>query len=143
MNEQEYGKAVAFDRFCKKVMKNETKDFYSEINSRQEHEVLYSEMTEQELNGLYSYDTYSSDYDVFTVLDFDIIIRDPMLAKALSALSDKKRNIILLHFYVGYTDKEIGEILSLMRATVQYNRNSGLNFLRRYIKDIKEKGASP
>lgn len=143
MNEQEYGKAVAFDRYCKKVMKNETKDFYSEMNSRQEHEVLYSEMTEQELNGLYSYDTYSSDYDVFTVLDFDIIIRDAMLAKALSALSDKKRNIILLSFYAGYTDKEIGEILSLMRATVQYNRNSGLKFLRRYIKDIKEKGASP
>lgn len=143
MNEQEYGKAVAFDRFCKKIMKNETKDFYSEMNSRQEHEVLYSEMTEQELNGLYSYDTYSSDYDVFTVLDFVIIVRDALLAKALSALSDKKRNIILLHFYAGYTDKEIGEILSLMRATVQYNRNSGLKFLRRYIKDIKEKGASP
>ena len=143
MNEQEYGKAVAFDRFCKKIMKNETKDFYSEMNKRREHEVLYSEMTERELNGLYSYDTYSSDYDVFTVLDFDIIIRDAALAKALSALSDKKRNIILLSFYAGYTDREIGEILSLMRATVQYNRKSGIKFLRQYIKKINEKGSSP
>ena len=143
MNEREYRKAVAFDSYCKKIIKNETKDYYSELKKRQVNEVLFSELSEWELNKLYTYDTYDTDFVFFSVLGFDIFIRDCCLADALSALPERKRNIILLSYCVGLTDEEIGRKLSLIRATVQYNRTSGIKFLRRYINEMKERGASP
>lgn len=51
-----------------------------------------------------------------------ITIKDAKLASVLSALPNKKREIVLLSFFLEMTDKEIADKLNMVRSTVQYRR---------------------
>lgn len=143
MNQYEHGKALAFDSYCKKIMRNETRKFYREIKRLQGNEILFSELAERELRQLYTYDTYFSLGHSFQALNYKIVIRDDLLADALTVLSEQDRTIVLLSYFARMTDKEIGNKLSLIRATVQYRRNSALRKLRKHIKSAQNGIRSP
>lgn len=57
----------------------------------------------------------------------------------MSALSTRRRAIVLLSYYLGLTDREIGEMIGLERANVQYHRKQALKELRNM---MDEKGES-
>ena len=48
----------AFNGFCKRTLKNEAINAHREIKRRQLQEVSFSDLTPQEENQLYIYDTY-------------------------------------------------------------------------------------
>lgn len=64
------------------------------------------------------------------MLDLDIAVKGDGLYQALNKLSEPYRHIILLSYFAGMTDKQIGEKLVLHRATVQYKRISALKLLK-------------
>lgn len=129
----ENGKIYAFDCYCKRVMKNETKKFYNELYNQTSREVLYSDLSLSELNQLYTYDTYFKNDNSFNVCGYCIYVCNDYLADAFNELSEQARDIILLYYFIGLTDNEIGKRLSLSRATVQYRRQRALRLLRKYI----------
>ena len=53
--------------------------------------------------------------DIFSikVMGFDIIIKNMLIAEAVLSLTEKGRNIVLMSFFLGMTDKEIGKMLHL------------------------------
>ena len=134
MSNNKNGKVLAFDSYCKKIMRNETRSFYRELE-RQQARVLFSELSQNDLKQLYTYDTYFAPTRLFSVFEYKIVIQNDVLADAVSLLSEQQKNIILLAYFVGMTDRQIGEKLLLIRATVQYKRNSALRKLRQYIGD--------
>lgn len=75
------------------------------------------------------------DHDLFQVLEYDIGIKDELLGEALSNLTDEKRDIILLSYFLDMTDKEIAEALHLVRSTVQYKRTTALKELKRRLEE--------
>ncbi len=130
-------KQHAFDCFCKRMLKNEMRDYYSELNKRRKHEVLFSELSATELQELCAYDNYFADGHSFDVLKEQIIVTDNNIAEALAALPQNKRDIILLSYFLDMNDGEIGKKLNLVRSTVQYRRTSILKELK---KIMEEKG---
>ena len=50
----------------------------------------------------------------------------------------KKRNIILLHYFMDMSDVEIAELLNLNRSTVYRHRISGLAMIKEFMKECKE-----
>jgi len=52
------------------------------------------------------------------------------LAQALEDLSDEKRDIILLSYFLDMTDQEIADKLDAVRRTVQYKRARALEEMR-------------
>ena len=56
-------------------------------------------------------------------------------AEALRTLPEDKRTIILLHYFSGMTDVEIGKKFGIPRSTVQYRRTSTFEQLRRYLEE--------
>lgn len=127
-------KQQAFDCFCKRIIKNEMYDYYNEINRFRKHEKIFSELSENELKKLYKCDTYFIDEHIFHILDNDVIVNDSQIAKALMNLSEYKREIILLSYFLNMSDGEIGEQLNLVRSTVQYRRNRILKELRKFME---------
>ena len=59
---------------------------------------------------------------------------DELIAGALRNLPERKRDIILLSYFLELSDGEIGKKLNLIRATVQYQRTSTLRELRKMIE---------
>ena len=123
-------KEYAFDCYCKRVIKNEARKYYNELNRQRNHEILFCDITEQERRQLFTYDSYFTYDSTFNVLEYRIALYDDCLADALNLLSSQLRDIILLYYFVGLTDKEIGQRLSVLRATVQYRRKSALKLLK-------------
>lgn len=82
-------------------------------------------------------DTYFTDPHFFAVVDCVIPISNPELGCALSALSEEKREIILLTCCLGLPDRVVAERLSLVRRTVAYKRAKALQELSERLKDAE------
>ena len=76
-------------------------------------------MTEAELNKLSVTDEYSQEHFCFQVLGYDVEIRDMLLAEALQTLTEKKRNVILLSYFMEMSDAEIAREMNLV--VLEYN----------------------
>lgn len=125
-----------FDSFCKTLLKNETIDYEREKNNRLKHEVSFSELTQEEWGCLNTMDEYISESEVFHVFDYDIEVKDELIGKALKCLPEKKRNIILLSFFMDMTDTEIAKYMQLVRSTIHHHRTSSLQSLKRIMEEI-------
>lgn len=123
-----------FDSFCKKVLREEYRDCLHSALRRPDHEISFSKLSPQHLKQLYIMDEYPSDNQYFSVLGYDIAVRDDLLGKALMALPERKRDIILLSYFLDITDREIGETLQMLRSTVQHQRTSSLKQLKKLLE---------
>jgi len=129
-------KQSAFDSFCKKVLRNEARDFFNEVKRLRGKEVFVSELSERELGQLATTDMYFTTEQVFNVHGFDVVVTSESMAAALRNLPQRKRDIILLYYFLDLSDGEIGERLNLVRSTVQYQRTSILRELKKMIEGV-------
>lgn len=132
-NRTEWQKRCTFNGFCKKVLKNEAIDAIRENRTRRKHEVVFSELTPQEENQLYTYDHYFAEEMGFQVAGKWITAK--LLADALHTLPEEKRQAVLLYYFFDMSDVEIAEFMKIPRSTVQYRRTSSFELLKRYLEE--------
>ncbi|HHQ8673591.1 TPA: hypothetical protein ACSVQN_001053 [Clostridioides difficile] len=100
----------------------------------------FAEIMDDLLNSIGTEDTYSTDYvAVFEVCGEKVSIEDEQLARALKAIEERKRNIVLQYFFIGDTDTYIGKMLDCSRANVTKCRIQTLDKLKQLIEEEKEK----
>ena len=126
-----------FDSFCKTLLKNEMIDYERERSYRLKHEVSFSELTLEELSRMTNTDEYIVESEVFRVLDYDVEVKDELIGEALKYLPEKKRNVILLSFFMDMTDTEIAKHMNLVRSTIHHHRVSSLQALKKIMEGIK------
>lgn len=131
-----------FDSFCKKVLREEARDYLKQIAWRSEHEVSLSELSEEQINQAYILDEYPSDYTQFEVRGYSVTVHDDRLVQALMGLADEKRDIVLLAYFLDMTDQEIAEKLNSVRSTIQYKRTSSLKEMKRRLEVEEDGGQS-
>jgi RNA polymerase sigma factor (sigma-70 family) len=127
-----------FDSFCRKILREEARDYIRELSRLAEHEVSLSELSEEQMERLYVMDEYPSEQHCFDVQGYHVMIRDDRLAEALSSLSDEKRDIVLLAYCLDMSDREIGEKLNMVRCTVQRRRTSSIAEMRKRMGDTSD-----
>ena len=124
-----------FDAFCKKVLRNEARDCYRQIKHRREKEILLSELPDSILSQIESWDDDITQHYVFVACDELVIIKNGWIGQYLEELPQQQRQIILLSYYVGYSDREIGKMFGLPKSTVQYRRNATLLELKEKMEE--------
>ena len=102
-----------YDALAKKTLVGEAKSHRRTLAKRAAREVTFSDLSESELAQLFTTDEYESDYFRFQVSGFDVLVKNELLAEALNALPERKRDIILLSYFLDMSDAEIGELLML------------------------------
>ena len=90
-----------FDRFCQKILHDEKVDYIREQEYRKQH-------------------------DHFQVLGYDIAVKDTLIAEALKELSDRKRNVILLSYFMEMSDSDIAKEMQLVRETIYLHRKGSI-----------------
>lgn len=126
-----------FDSFCRKVLREESRNLkmqYARRAERVEREAALSQLSEKQLQGFSTEDRYPSDVICFEVGRHCVSVQDERLADALSQLSEEKRDIILLAYFLDMNDREIGEKLAMVRRTVQRRRTSTLCELKKRLE---------
>lgn len=84
--------------------------------------MMLSELSEKTLSQLYTIDEYDMENDCFQVLGYDITVKDDLIAEALQALTEKKRNVILLSYFMDMNDTEIAKEMNLVCSTIYEHR---------------------
>lgn len=127
-----------FDSFCKKVLREEARDYIREIKRLAERTVSFSELSEEQMSQLNMTDEYPSELTRFDVQGYSIGIKDDRLAEALASLTEERRDIVLLSFFLDMTDQEIADKLNSVRSTVQYKRTSSLKEIRKRMEVLED-----
>ena len=130
-----------FDSICRKVLRDESRNYKKQLARRAEKEISLSELSEAELGQFCAMDEYPSDSTYFDVLEYRVSVKDERLAEALSALPSKKRDVILLSYFLDMNDTEIAEKLKVTGAAIHYRQTSSLKELKLRL-EVKEDGQS-
>ena len=135
MTDKEDKTVRQFVLFCRAALMYEKKNYYNEQRNRAERET-YMEMLSLRQSEMIEkiFDTYHADY--FSVMGYEIGIIDGDLAQALRELPDKKIQIVLLYYFVGLSDREIGEIYGTGRSTIWDQRNNAIKKLRLLMEEM-------
>ena len=119
-----------FGGFCTRVLKNEANRIHNEYARQREIEKSLDAVTPEELEQIAVMDQYFQDDHVFEVLGKQVVVTGDLLADAIAKLPDRKRDIILLTYFLGLTDREISKYLNIVHQTVSKNRIRILKELR-------------
>ena len=135
MNPQPHEEHIqhTFDAFCKKVLRNEARDYLDELARKRSREIPLSELPVEVMAQLSAYDRYFAEETAFCILGCTVYVNDPDLAKAINALPKDKQDIILLFNFLEMSDYEIAGKLNQLRRTVTYRRTSTLKLLKELI----------
>ena len=80
-----------FDAFCKKVLRCEARTIYRQIARLADYEISLTEFYEDGANLFSFEDEYDLGNQRFSVLGFDVAIKNELLAEALRLLPEQRR----------------------------------------------------
>ena len=86
-----------YDAFCKAVLRNEAKSYWSEMAHRREREKSLDALTQEEMDKLSVVDDYPSDSYVFSSYGYDLLIDNELVAEAFASLPEQEQSILILH----------------------------------------------
>lgn len=124
-----------FHRLCQLALDGEAADYFRHLEYRANYKVNFSDMTEQELNSIFVVDEYNLNNSHFQVLGYDIEVKDTLLVEALQALTEKKRNVVLLSYFLEMTDVEIARKMNLVHSTIREHRIRSLELLKKLMEE--------
>ena len=134
LNTYEEKVSQCFDSYCKSVLKRSALEYRAILRRLAEREVEFSALTAKELNSLIATDKYFADEQDFRVLDQSVSISESDLASALSLLPAEKREIVIMSYIFGMSDREIAEKMKMARRTVAYQRTTSLQKLKKILE---------
>lgn len=122
-------------------MHNEACNYYRDRKRKIQHEISFEYLQENTPFAPHSIDEYFILQDkptAFAVNSQTIIAGNEKLAKALMCLSERRREIILMRYYLQLRDKQIAALLRKPRTTINYQRNAALKQLRKEMEKMND-----
>ena len=122
-----------FGGFCVRVLKNEANNIHREHARLRDREKSLDDLNAAELEQTTTTDQYCMGEHVFEVLGLPVVVAGDLLAEAIAYLPEDKRNVILLSYFLGLSDRKISEQIGISRQAVTRRRNNALKELREYL----------
>ena len=124
----------AFHAFCKIVLRHEAMNAWRDLKRKEEREISLDYLMSETPFEPFTTDNYFEQYDkptIFVVKGQEIIIASERLADALAKLPEQRRAVLLMYFFLGYTDTEVGKEYGRSRSTANYWKCAALKQLRK------------
>lgn len=142
MNSEQYREHIerTFNAFCKIVLYHAALNAYKKIRRKQQFEVSLDYLREFDFEPVTTTDEYFVRYDMptaFIIRGKTVIVESEQLAAALMNLPKKRREVLFLRYYLGYSDEEIGKICGISRSTVFRRRKKALRFIRKEMEALE------
>ena len=135
-SDQEMLEINTFKSLIHKAVRFEYASWCKERDKKRAREIsLDSGVIDKAVSELVQYDEYAFEFYVISEVDQEFYFRNESLAKALCALDEVNRRIILKYFFMDMTDREIGEQMELNLHTVTMKRERSLKKLWRLLSE--------
>lgn len=122
-----------FNAFCRTVLYHAAIHICRKLRKKQQYEVSLDNLEEIHFEPERTQETYTA----FRFRGAEIPIENEQLACALLKLPEKRREILFLRFFLGYSDVEIGKMYGRCRTTIFRRRKAALRLLRKEIEALK------
>lgn len=126
-----------FESCLKKIIRSVVKDYRKELKRRKNREISFSELPEIIVEKMSVMDDYDTDYTIFNVCGMDIRVLDDELAEALKKLPERKRNTLLMYYFLEMTENEIANFQNITQSGVFRNRHHALETMKKILKEEK------
>ncbi|MFR0754598.1 MAG: RNA polymerase sigma factor [Ruminococcus sp.] len=126
---------IQFNALMITIIKCTVKSKKRQFSRRSKREILFCELSDMKNIECQTEENYSCDYISFEVLNFTLQISNEKLAVALYKLSNKERDVILLHYFQSMSDQEIAELYHVSRSAIYRRRSNGLKKLKALLKE--------
>jgi RNA polymerase sigma factor (sigma-70 family) len=123
-----------FGGFCTSVLKNEANRIRKEYAKQRNVETPWVELAQKELALVSTTDQHFMGEHIFEVQSLPVVVTGDLLAEAIAHLPERKREVILLAYFLGMNDREISEQLHVVRQTISKRRLVSLKELRKYLE---------
>ena len=142
MNSEQYREHIerTFNAFCKIVLYHAALGAYKKIRKKQQFEVSLDYLREFDFEPVTTTDECFVKYDMpttFIVRGKAVIVESELLAAALLRLPEKRREVLLFRYYLGYSDEEIGKICGISRSAVFRRRKKALHLMRKEMEALE------
>ena len=143
MNSEQYLEHIehTFNAFCKIVLYHAALGAYKKIRKKQQFEVSLDYLREFDFEPVTTTDEYFVKYDVptvFTIRGETVIVESEQLAAVLLRLPEKRREVLFLRYYLGYSDEKIGRLFGVCRSTIFHKRKMALRLLRKEMEALED-----
>ena len=142
MNSEQYREHIerTFNAFCKIVLYHAALGVYKKLRKKQQFEVSLDYLREFDFEPVTTTDEYFVKYNVpisFTVRGKTVIVESEQLTAALLRLPEKRREVLFLRYYLGYSDTKIGKLFGVCRSTIFHRRKRALHLLRQEMEALE------
>lgn len=126
-----------FDYICKRAMEDERKDYYKYLSRLSKHEISFSDVGDHIVSQFFTLDNRNetTDFQICTLNGITVGIEHDLLSEALRELAERKREILLMYYFMDMSDSEIAELLKLNHSTVYRHRTSGLDYIKKFMEE--------
>ena len=144
MNSEQYREHIerTFNAFCKIVLYHAALGIYKKIRRKQQFEVSLDYLREFDFEPIATTDEYFVKYDMptaFTVRGETVIVESEQLAAALLRLPEKRREVLFLRYYLGYSDDGNQEgCAALAEAQSSADEKWSLRFMRKELEALED-----
>lgn len=137
MKPSEFQKTIQcqFDCLTKRVVKGTVKNYEKELSRRSQKEIPFCELPEMTVESFSTFDEYCMDKNIFHICDTEIRVLDEQLFSILEKLPEKKRDVILMFYFLGMSDTEIAKSLKMSRIASFKSRKQSLDTMRGILKE--------
>lgn len=111
------------------------KDYQQGLKRRKDKEIPFCELPEIFVENFAVWDDYETDYTIFSVCGIDIRVLDDELAEALKKLPERKRNTLLMYYFLEMTESEIANLQKITQSGVFRNRHHALETMKKILKE--------
>ena len=126
----------SFDAFCKKVIRNEAINIHKRLTALAEREQPLSALSNADLTALCCEDTYRPYQKTYYVQGRPIRVYDPDLGEILQFLTPQRRDVILLYFFLDYSDADIARLLRISSPAVSARKTVALRKLKELLEGM-------
>ena len=127
-----------FESCLKKVVRHIVKDYQQGLKRRKDKEIPFCELPEIFVENFAVWDDYETDYTIFSVCGIDIRVLDDELAEALKKLPERKRNTLLMYYFLEMTESEIANLQKITQSGVFRNRHHALETMKKILKEKRK-----
>ena len=120
MNPLDFRIVQMFDSFCKTVIRNEAR-----------YQMPLNELSESASISFQVIDTSIDNSEVFLTFGMELVVENLDMAEAINQLDETKRIIILLYYFGGFNDREIGEAVGMSIGGIWYQRKKAEDELKK------------
>ena len=138
MNDYEMGVTHRFAAFCKKVLKLSAYKWYAKRKKHEEREISLSLVCEEYEMDFQDPKEYFVTAWHFTVRGMDVDIPDEQVGEAIFHLKEKLQEVILLYYFLDFSNEEIAKICDCNKRTVIRRKLEALSILEKELRDKHE-----